>query len=175
MMDAHGHGTAEERFSASPAELKILAAIEPALLALGFVVAHLEVLPGSRGGRATLRIFLDRADPSTGNITIDDCALASRNLDPVIDVAGVIPGAYVLEVSSPGLDRPLGRRSDLARFVGSTVQIQCRGPVDGRRNFTGTLEGTEGSAVRVRLGPEHVATIPLSEVKRANLKYDFDA
>ena len=83
-------------------------------------------------------------------MAIEDCEAASRALSPVFDVADPIEGAYQLEISSPGIDRPLVRRSDFDRYAGNVAQIEMAVPIDGRKRFRGELVGTEGDSARIR-------------------------
>jgi ribosome maturation factor RimP len=83
-------------------------------------------------------------------MTIDDCEAVSRALSPVLDVEDPIDRAYRLEISSPGIDRPLVRRSDFDRYAGHVVKIEMAAPIEGRRRFRGVLLGTEGDAARLR-------------------------
>ncbi len=83
-------------------------------------------------------------------MAIEDCEAASRALSPVLDVADPIEGPYRLEISSPGIDRPLVRRSDFDRYAGHVAQVEMLVPIDGRRRFRGELIGTDGDCVRLR-------------------------
>jgi ribosome maturation factor RimP len=96
----------------------------------------------------TVQIMAERPD---GTMTIDDCEAASRALSPVLDAADLIEGSYRLEISSPGIDRPLVRRSDFDRYAGHVAQVEMLAPIDGRRRFRGELAGTDGACVRLRL------------------------
>ncbi len=90
------------------------------------------------------------AERPDGTMTIEDCEAASRALSPVLDVTDPIEGAYQLEISSPGIDRPLVRRSDFDRYAGQVAQVEMQAPIDGRRRFRGELAGTEGECARIR-------------------------
>jgi ribosome maturation factor RimP len=120
------------------------------------------------GKRYTLRLFLDRP----GGITLDDCAALSRLLGEIIDVHDVIDHAYTLEVSSPGLTRPLKKIEDFKRFTGSLVRITVRGGTGKHSLFRGELLGIEGETVALREG-SHIHQIPLADVVRARLDIDF--
>jgi ribosome maturation factor RimP len=96
----------------------------------------------------TVQIMAERPD---GTMTIDDCEAASRALSPVLDAADLIEGSYRLEISSPGIDRPLVRRSDFDRYAGHVAQVEMLAPIDGRRRFRGELAGADGARVRLRL------------------------
>jgi ribosome maturation factor RimP len=97
----------------------------------------------------TVQIMAERPD---GSMAIEECEAVSRALSPVLDVADPIDRAYRLEISSPGLDRPLVRRSDFERHVGRDVKIELAALFEGQRRFRGILLGTEGEAVRIRIG-----------------------
>src|SRR5205814_10407289 len=90
------------------------------------------------------------AEGPQGTMTIEDCETVSRALSPVLNVADPIEGAYRLEVSSPGIDRPLVRRSDFERYAGHQIKVEMAIAVDGRRRFRGLLLGAEGEAARIR-------------------------
>lgn len=107
--------------------------LEAGIEALGFELVDVEFLPGTR---AIVRIFID----APGGVIVDDCESVSRYVSGVLDVEDPVPGQYALEVSSPGLDRPLVRPEHFRRFVGHTVQVETRVSVDGRRRFRGVLD-----------------------------------
>jgi ribosome maturation factor RimP len=142
---------------------KIEAMITPSLEAMGYSVVRVAI---TGGRRATLQIMAERRDEKP--MTVDDCADISRTVSALLDVADPIAGAYTLEVSSPGIDRPLVRREDFARFAGHEAKIELNAPVDGRRKFRGTLLGVEGDAVRLLVDAAPIA-LPLATVTRAKL------
>ena len=117
------------------------------------------------GGRWTLRLFIERE----GGITIKECTAVSRQMSAVLDVEDFIPHAYHLEVSSPGLDRPLRTADDYRRFAGEPVSIRTKAPIDGRRRFRGTLEKFEGEVVTIADEAGEAFEIPLAEVSKARL------
>jgi ribosome maturation factor RimP len=133
------------------------------------------------GGKARmLRIVIDKPAEQAG-VTHEDCANLSREVSTILDVEDVIPGgSYVLEVSSPGLDRKLSRSADFQRFVGSRVKLTTRDPVDGDRHFVGRLESLQDGRLTLQLGDEQkqsrrvvsaprIVQIELSNVEKANL------
>ena len=122
----------------------------------------------SEGGGRVLRIYLDKE----GGVGIDDCAKVSRELGVVLDAYDVIPHSYTLEVSSPGLRRPLVGAGDYERFKGRKVKIRTREPVENRRVFSGTLVGMEKSMVVVSVDGRSYS-LPFDSVSRANLEIDF--
>jgi ribosome maturation factor RimP len=137
--------TVEPRLIVEPGlAARVAAIVEPVLEQLGFRLVRVRI-SGMDG--CTVQIMAERAD---GTMTIDDCELVSRALSPVLDVADPIERAYRLEVSSPGLDRPLVRRSDFERFAGHVVKIEMAVAIDGRRRFRGTLLGADGDKARLR-------------------------
>ncbi len=119
------------------------------------------------GGRV-LRIYLDKE----GGVTVDDCANVSRELGVVLDAYDIIPHSYTLEVSSPGLRRPLKRQSDYERFKGRRVKIKTTDPVEDRRVFSGTLLGMKGEMILVQVEGRSYS-VPFGSVSRANLEIDF--
>ncbi|MFL5049927.1 MAG: ribosome maturation factor RimP [Xanthobacteraceae bacterium] len=122
---------------------RVAAIAEPVIEGLGLRLVRVKI-SGLSGG--TVQIMAERPD---GTMNIDDCETLSRALSPVLDVADPIDRAYRLEISSPGLDRPLVRRSDFERHVGSTIKVEMAIAVDGRRRFRGSLIGTEGESARL--------------------------
>ena len=142
---------------------KIEALIAPSLEAMGYRVVRIAV---TGGRRATLQIMAERSDEQA--MTVDDCAEISRTVSALLDVADPISDAYMLEVSSPGIDRPLVRREDFARFAGFEAKIELNTPVDGRRRFRGRLLGVEGDRVRLLVDAAPVE-LPFAAVARAKL------
>ena len=115
-----------------------------------------------------LRLFIDKE----GGVTIDDCARISQELGDLLDVKDIIPQAYVLEVSSPGLNRRVRKREDFARFAGHKVQVWLVTPQDGRRKIVGDLIGVEGEEVVVA-AVEGRFSVALKDIAKANLIYEF--
>jgi ribosome maturation factor RimP len=145
----------------------LLGLLEAPIGALGYEVVELEFHPQGRGG--LLRVFIDKE----GGVTVDDCEIVSRQVSAVLDVEDPIPGAYTLEVSSPGLDRPLRKAADFARFAGQQARIELSLPIEGRRRFAGPLKGCEADEVLIEVdGVLH--KLPLSGIVRANLVPDLE-
>ncbi len=138
---------------------RVAAIVAPVLTTLGYRLVRVRI-SGAAG--QTVQIMAERPD---GTMTIEDCELASRALSPVLDVADPIEGPYRLEISSPGIDRPLVRRSDFDRYAGHVAQVEMQAPVDGRRRFRGELAGTDGDCVRLRRS-DAAAGEPLEVVLR---------
>jgi ribosome maturation factor RimP len=135
----------EPRLITEPGRAARVAAIAaPVLAGLGYRLVRVRI-SGFAG--CTVQIMAERPD---GTLTIEDCESASRALSPVLDVADPIEGSYRLEISSPGIDRPLVRRSDFDRYAGHVAQIEMLAPIDGRRRFRGVLLGSAGDDVRMR-------------------------
>jgi ribosome maturation factor RimP len=119
----------------------------------------------------TVQIMAERAD---GSMSVEDCEEASHLLSPILDVEDPIERAYRLEISSPGIDRPLVRRSDFARWAGHRAKLELSLPLAGRKRFHGVLLGVEGEAVRLRLvdireGDEAEVLLPLTDIAEARL------
>jgi ribosome maturation factor RimP len=125
---------------------RVAALVAPVLADLGFRLVRVK---SSAHDGGTVQIMAERPD---GSMAIEECEAVSRALSPVLDVADPIDRAYRLEISSPGLDRPLVRRSDFERHVGRDVKIELAALFEGQRRFRGILLGTEGEAVRIRIG-----------------------
>ena len=142
---------------------RIAQAIEPSLEAMGYRLVRVVI---TSGRRATLQVMAERLDDQP--MTVDDCAQISHSVSALLDVADPIPGAYMLEISSPGIDRPLVRTEDYDRFTGFEAKIELARPIDGRKRFRGRLLGT--SRGNVRLATETGETeLPLDAVGRAKL------
>jgi ribosome maturation factor RimP len=142
---------------------KIEAMIAPSLEAMGYRVVRVAV---TGGRRATLQIMAERTDDQA--MRVEDCTEISRTVSALLDVADPIAGAYLLEVSSPGIDRPLVRREDFARFAGFEAKVELSAPVDGKKRFRGRLLGVEGDDVRLLVDALPVA-LPIAAVARAKL------
>ena len=140
--------------------------IDPLLRAQGFELVDLEYQRGPQGW--VLRIYIDRE----GGITLDECAEVSGEIGTLLEVKDVIPNPYVLEVSSPGLTRPLKKPEDFSKFSHRLVKIKLYEPLDGRKNFKGTLLGLEGEKVRLE-AEGRVYELPLQGIAKANLEIEF--
>ncbi|MEK7687481.1 MAG: ribosome maturation factor RimP [Pseudomonadota bacterium] len=137
--------------------------VAPTIVGMGYELVRVHM---SRGG--TLQIMVEPADGRP--MDVEDCAVVSRALSAVLDVEDPISSAYTLEVSSPGIDRPLTRPKDYSRWAGHVARLETAEPVDGRRRFKGTLLGLEGDVVRLRLEDGQETGVPLSAVTRAKLE-----
>src|ERR1700722_16638743 len=164
----HSNFADEPRLITEPGRAARVAAIaEPVLAGLGYRLVRVRI-SGSAG--CTVQIMAERPD---GALAIEDCEAASRALSPVFDVADPIEGAYQLEISSPGIDRPLVRRSDFDRYAGHIAHVEMQVPIDGRRRFRGELSGTEGDCVRLRRGDAEKdpgdVLLPINDMTEARL------
>lgn len=137
--------------------------IEPTLHDMGFELVRVLM---SGGQRPTLQVMVERSD--RGPVTLDQCAEVSHAISALLDVADPLPGAYRLEVTSPGLDRPLVRRADYERFAGFEARLETELPLEGRRRFRGRLLGIADDQVRLAL-PEGETSIPFDAIKKAKL------
>lgn len=148
---------------ADPAEIARL--VEPVVRAQGLALVRVSL----QGGRhsATLQVMAE--DPATGQLTLDQCADLSRALDPVLDEADPIPDEYRLEVSSPGIDRPLTRREDWTRYAGHRARATLDVPLDGRKRFDGTVIGLDGDLVVIDVQGLGIARLPFEAVHTAKL------
>ncbi len=161
-------GSGNERFlTESGLEAEVARIVEPALEDLGFRLVRVTI--SGRDGK-TVQIMAERPD---GTIDIDDCETISRQVSPLLDVHEPVAGSYRLEISSPGIDRPLVRPSDFEDWAGYEARVELRQPVDGRKRFRGTIEGFEDGEVRMtvdlgELGPQNLG-FPVSLVGDAKL------
>ncbi len=142
----------------------MLALIAPSILAMGYEIVRVRL---SGKERPTLQIMADRTDEAP--IGVDDCEAISRSVSAILDVEDPIKSAYVLEVSSPGIDRPLTRAKDWARWSGHLARVEMAIPLDGRKRFTGTVLGLDGNAGRLRLEDGAEVSLPLEGVRSARL------
>jgi len=138
--------------------------IEPSLHAMGYRLVRVMILGAVR--RATLQVMAERLDDVP--MTVDDCAEISRSISALLDVADPIAGAYMLEVSSPGIDRPLVRPEDYDRFASFEARIDLAEPVGGRKRYRGRLLGRRDDGIRLvtETGEVH---LPLTAIVRAKL------
>lgn len=137
--------------------------IAPSLEAMGYALVRVRI---GGGQRLVLQVMAERLDEAP--MSIADCTEISRAISALLDVEDPIAGSYTLEVSSPGIDRPLTRPVDYQRFAGREASLELRAPVEGRRRFRGRLVGLEGDRVRVAT-EEGEAVLPLGEIQRAKL------
>ena len=142
--------------------------VEPVLADCGLRLVRIKL---SSGPDATLQIMAERPD---GTIAIEDCEAASKAVSPVLDLDDPVPGAYRLELSSPGIDRPLVRRSDFLRALGHEAKIELTAPIEGRRRFRGTLSSVEGNHLTLarldqKPGEAGTAVLPLDGIDDARL------
>jgi ribosome maturation factor RimP len=147
---------------------RVAAIAEPVIEGLGYRLVRVKV---SASEGCTVQIMAEQPD---GSMTVEDCEAISRALSPVFDVSDPVDRAYRLEISSPGIDRPLVRRSDFDRFAGHLVRIEMEIPVDGRKRFRGQLAGTVGDIARLTRdddaeGEAAEVLLPIEEMSEANL------
>lgn len=140
---------------------------EQAALTSGVEFLNSEIVGGK--GNMTVRIYIDKP----GGVTLEDCSTVSRAIEAVIDVEDFIPSAYVLEVSSPGLERPLFTIQDFARFVGKKAKVKTAEPLDGQANFNGRIMGVDEAEIVFEDRTSGTIRIPFEKVSKANLKVDL--
>ena len=140
----------------------VRALIEPVVVYTGMELVDVEYGRGPSG--TVLRLTIDKPD----GVTVDDCADISRLVGDLLDAKDFVPGSYNLEVSSPGINRPLKKRDDFERFAGQKVLIKTREPIDGRRNFRGILHGIRENFIVVST-EKTVFNIPFELVAKARL------
>ncbi len=149
-------------------DLRLLELVDPVAEAAGFAVVRLRLMGGDHSRR--LQIMAERAD---GSMPVEDCARLARALSQVLDDADPIRGDYVLEVSSPGLDRPLTRLADFAAYEGFQARLELDRLAEGRKRFKGELAGVEGDMVAINLeGEAETALLPFAWISEAKLVID---
>jgi ribosome maturation factor RimP len=146
----------------------ITALAEQVAASMGMEVVLVEI---KGGGRSVVRVYIDQA----GGVSVDDCERFSKRFSVLLDVEDCIPFSYVLEVSSPGLDRPLVREADFQRFTGKQVKVRTSQPLQGQRNFRGRILGASGGNIRLELSPGQQVEMALSQIERANLVVEIQA
>lgn len=143
------------------------ALLEPAVAAVGCEFVGVEYRPN--GSQSLLRVYIDKPE----GVTLEDCSAVSYQVSGVLDVEDPIPGHYTLEVSSPGLDRPLFQARDFERFAGHEVKIRMRFPLDGQRNFRGSLQGLQDEQVVIDQQDGRRISLPLDQIEQARLVPDL--
>ena len=141
--------------------------VEPILDEMGFELVDVEYL--SHYGKWVLRLYIDKE----AGVTLDDCVRVSREVGDLIDIKEVVTHEYTLEVSSPGIDRPLKKEKDFVGAVGKKVKVRMSTPMNGQRSFTGYLKSFENDTLYIEMDGPPVA-LPWADVEKANLIYEFD-
>ncbi len=148
-------------------EDKIREIIEPVISSMGIELVDAEL--NKMKSKALLRVYIDKEN----GVNIDDCQQVSREIEGVLDVEDPIPYSYVLEVSSPGLDRPLKKTADFKKYAGSAVRVVIREPVDKQTVFIGKLESAGDSEIVLELNKDGKVTIPYENISRARLEVEI--
>lgn len=148
---------------------KVSQLVEPVVHEFGMEIVDVEFRP--ERGRWILRVFIDKE----GGITVDDCASVSRELGDLIEAEDIIDYPYVLEISSPGLNRPLRKESDFIRSIGKMVKLKMSRPINRRRNFTGRLANVREGVISLLVDENNLVELPLKEIDKARLKYEFNS
>jgi ribosome maturation factor RimP len=147
---------------------RVQAIAEQAATDRGLELVHAEI--AGPDNKPIVRIFIDKP----GGVTHEDCSDVSLQVGTILDVEDFIHSAYTLEVSSPGLERGLYKRSDYERFAGSAAKLKTQQPINGQRNFRGRLIGLEGNDIIFEDRTSGRVTLPFDLVKKANLEVDID-
>jgi ribosome maturation factor RimP len=148
----------------STLEGKLIKLIEPLVNELGVELVDLEYRSARKGH---LCIYIDKP----GGVGIKDCEAVSRDVSELLDIRDPIPGSYVLEVSSPGVERTLRKKEDFQRFLGEAARLYTIEPVNGRKKFTGTLVQAQPGHVALLLEDGERVELPFTEIKKAHLVY----
>ena len=168
-MDLDASHQTEPRLIVEPGlPARVSAIAEPVIEQLGYRLVRIRVFAAEG---CTIQIMAERPD---GSMTVEDCEAISRALSPVFDVNEPVDRAYRLEISSPGIDRPLVRKSDFERYAGHLVKIEMEAPVNGRKRFRGVLVGVADDKARLRIvdaaeGLETEAMLPIADMGEAKL------
>lgn len=148
----------------APSKQELIALLEPTIQSLGYELVDIDV---RTGGNGLLRLYIDGDPP----VNLSDCGKVSEQISALLDVEDPLPGSYVLEVSSPGADRRLRTPGHFERFTGSRIRVELTVPRDGRRRFTGVLNGIEGESIELEVDGRLVG-IKLGEIAVARLVPD---
>ncbi|MEY3018303.1 MAG: ribosome maturation factor RimP [Pseudomonadota bacterium] len=140
--------------------------IEPTVTALGYTLWGIEYQ--GQGKYSLLRLFID----APNGVTVDDCSVVSHHVSGVLDVEDPIDGEYTLEVSSPGMDRPLYTLEQYQAYVGHVIDLRLRVPFEGRRKFKGVLNAIEGDEIVIHVD-DHEYLLPISTIEKANIVPTF--
>ena len=151
----------------SKKETELLDALEPRAASEGVEIVTVQVVGAKKA--PTIRVFIDTPE----GVSFDELAKAQAWINDIMDEIDPFPGAYMLEVSSPGIDRPLRTPEHFARFAGQTAQVKTKGPLDGRSSFTGTIVSADEEAVVLDVDGAQVS-VPMDVIKRAHLKGTVD-
>ncbi len=141
------------------------ALVGPVVTGLGFAPVRVQM----NGGVAARVLQVMAEDPATGQLTLDQCAEISRALDPVLDAADPIEGEYRLEVSSPGIDRPLTRAADWQRWAGHEARVSVDPAIAGRKRFLGIIKGLADDVARLEIAGQGEVALPLAQISGAKL------
>jgi ribosome maturation factor RimP len=172
LLPAAANAASDPRLIAEPGlAARVAAVAEPVIEGMGYRLVRVRI---SAADGCTVQVMAERPD---GTLAIEDCETISHALSPVLDVADPVDRAYRLEISSPGIDRPLVRRSDFERNAGHVIKIEMSVPADGRKRFRGTLLGVEGDSARIRLeeakaakaGDKAEFLLPIEDMAEARL------
>lgn len=153
----------EKKLAVATKEQQITDMLDATVTALGYELWGLEY--NSQGKHSVLRLYID----SPSGITVDDCAAVSEQASGVLDVEDPISGEYTLEVSSPGLDRPLFRLTQYAGYIGEIVEVRLRSAFEGRRKYKGILKGIEGEDVVIQVDDQEYL-LPYSAIDKARVQ-----
>lgn len=146
---------------------KIKEIVEPIIMDMGMSLEHVELT--KMAGKVLLRIFIDKE----GGITLDDCEQVSREIEAQLDVEDPIPCSYILEVSSPGIDRPLRNPADFKRFCGRMARVITSQPIENQTFFIGEIVEAGDSDVMLLLPKDRKVVIPYKDISRARLEVKF--
>lgn len=148
--------------------------VDPVVMAEGYELVDAEYVMAR--GRPILRLFIDTVPPGTPErgVTVEDCTHVSRLVSDLLDVEDVVPGEYTLEVSSPGMFRPLTKPEHFERAIGERVKVKTYEKLEGRKTFTGRLDARDGEAVAVTVDDGTRFRIPTDAIAKANLEPQID-
>ena len=148
-------------------QTRITALAEQIAASMGMEIVLLEIK--GDGNHSVVRTFIDQP----GGVTLDDCERFSKRFSVSLDVEDWIPFSYVLEVSSPGVNRPLVKEADFQRFCGKNIKVRTRDPIEGQKNFKGKIVGVTEGRLELEVAPGKQIEIALTDIEKANLMADL--
>ncbi|MEZ0262706.1 MAG: ribosome maturation factor RimP [Alphaproteobacteria bacterium] len=154
-----------EKMDQTPQTKKVEKAISPTAQGMGYEIVRV-LMVGAGSGKPTLQIMAEKPD---GTMNLDDCSRLSQAISAVLDVENVMDGAYYLEVSSPGIDRPLTRLKDFERYKGLEAKVELDTAINGQKKFKGKLLGANGDTVNLQTEEGPVQALPFGHIQKAKL------
>ena len=163
-----GRTTVSEENDRQSLKIRITELAEKTAFSMKMEVVLVEIR--NEGGRTILRVYIDQP----GGVTLEDCEQYSRRFSTIMDVEDFVPFAYILEISSPGVNRPLVKEADFQRFLGENARVRTYRPIEGQRNFKGKIVDVTDNRVTFESAPDKRVVIAVADIEKANLIADLN-